>query len=103
MKPRSRIGFGLLLGLLLGLPLGTVYNVVADKSTQAQPLPLEELRTFSDVFARIKNDYVEEVEDKELIENAIRGMLSGLDPHSNFLNKDEFRDCLLYTSPSPRD
>ncbi len=98
MKPRSRIGFGLLLGLLLGLPLGTVYNVVADKSTQAQPLPLEELRTFSDVFARIKNDYVEEVEDKELIENAIRGMLSGLDPHSNFLNKDEFRDLQIGTT-----
>jgi len=98
MKPRSRIGFGLLLGLLLGLPLGTVYNVVADKSTQAQPLPLEELRTFSDVFARIKNDYVEEVEDKELIENAIRGMLSGLDPHSNFLDKDEFRDLQIGTT-----
>lgn len=98
MKPRSRIGFGLLLGLLLGLPLGTVYNVVADKNTQIQPLPLEELRTFSDVYARIKNDYVEEVEDKELIENAIRGMLSGLDPHSNFLNKEEFKDLQIGTT-----
>jgi carboxyl-terminal processing protease len=98
MKPRSRIGFGLLLGLLFGLPLGTVYNVVADKTTQLQPLPLEELRTFSDVYARIKNDYVEEVEDKELIENAIRGMLSGLDPHSNFLNKEEFKDLQIGTT-----
>ncbi len=98
MKPRSRIGFGLLLGLLLGLPLGTVYNVVADKNTQIQALPLEELRTFSDVYARIKNDYVEEVEDKELIENAIRGMLSGLDPHSNFLNKEEFKDLQIGTT-----
>ncbi|RUM93527.1 MAG: peptidase S41 [Thiothrix sp.] len=98
MKPRSRIGFGLLLGLLIGLPLGTVYNVVADKNTQLQPLPLDELRTFSDVYARIKNDYVEEVEDKELIENAIRGMLSGLDPHSNFLNKEEFRDLQIGTT-----
>lgn len=98
MKPRSRIGLGLLLGLLLGLPLGTVYNVVADKNTQLQPLPLEELRTFSDVYARIKNDYVEEVEDRKLIENAIRGMLSGLDPHSNFLNKEEFKDLQIGTT-----
>ncbi|MGV6816754.1 MAG: S41 family peptidase [Thiotrichales bacterium] len=99
MKPRSRIGFGLLLGLTLGLPLGTVYNVVADKSsTQVEPLSLEDLRAFSDVYARIKNDYVEEVEDKELIENAIRGMLSGLDPHSNFLDKEEFRDLQIGTS-----
>ena len=98
MKARSRIGFGLLLGLLLGLPLGTVYNVVADKPTAVQPLPLEELRTFSDVYARIKNDYVEKVEDKTLIENAIRGMLSGLDPHSAYLDKDEFRDLQIGTT-----
>jgi carboxyl-terminal processing protease len=98
MKPKSRIGFGLLLGLLFGLPLGTVYNVFADKSDEIQPLPLEELRTFSDVYARIKNDYVEDVEDKELIENAIRGMLTGLDPHSNFLNKEEFRDLQIGTT-----
>lgn len=98
MKPRSRIGFGLILGLTLGLPLGTIYNVVADRSDQVEPLSLEDLRTFSDVYARIKNDYVESVDDKELIENAIRGMLSGLDPHSNFLDKEEFRDLQIGTS-----
>ena len=98
MKSRSRIGFGLLLGVTLGLPLGTVYNVIADKSTNLQPLPLEELRTFSDVYARIKNDYVEDVDDKTLIENAIRGMLSGLDPHSNYLDKEEFRDLQIGTT-----
>lgn len=98
MKPKSRIGFGLLLGILFGLPLGTVYNVVADKPASLQPLPLQELRTFSDVYARIKNDYVEDVEDKELIENAIRGMLSGLDPHSNFLNEEEFKDLQVGTT-----
>lgn len=98
MKSRSRIGFGLLLGVVLGLPLGTVYNVVADKSTQIQPLSLEELRVFSDVYARIKNDYVEPVDDKELIQNAMRGMLSGLDPHSSYLDKDEFKDLQIGTS-----
>ncbi len=98
MKSRSRIGFGLMLGVALGLPLGTVYNVVADKSTQIQPLSLEELRTFSDVYARIKNDYVESVDDKTLIQNAIRGMLSGLDPHSSYLDQDEFKDLQIGTS-----
>lgn len=98
MKPKSRIGLGLLLGLSLGLPMGTVYHVVAEKPSQINSLPLQELRTFSDVYARIKNDYVEDVDDKALIENAIRGMLSGLDPHSNYLNVDEFKDLQIGTS-----
>ncbi|MGF1642866.1 MAG: S41 family peptidase [Thiotrichales bacterium] len=98
MKSRSRIGLGLLLGVALGLPLGTVYNVVAEKPVALQPLPLEELRIFSDVYARIKNDYVEDVEDKTLIEFAIRGMLTGLDPHSSYLNKEEFRDLQIGTT-----
>ncbi len=99
MKSRSRIGFGLILGVMIGLPLGTVYTVVAEKPViSVQSLPLEELRAFSDVYARIKNDYVEEVDDKTLIENAIRGMLTGLDPHSNYLNVDEFRDLQVGTT-----
>lgn len=98
MKSRSKVGLGLLLGMAMGLPLGTVYNVVAEKSTNVQPLPLEELRTLSDVYDRIKNDYVEEVDDKTLFENAIRGMLSGLDPHSNYLNEEEFKDLQIGTT-----
>lgn len=98
MKSRSKVGLGLLLGMAMGLPLGTVYTVVADKSASVQPLPLEQLRTLSDVYDRIKNDYVEEVDDKELFENAIRGMLSGLDPHSNYLNEEEFKDLQIGTT-----
>jgi carboxyl-terminal processing protease len=78
--------------------MGTVYHVVAEKPSEINSLPLQELRTFSDVFARIKNDYVEEVSDEQLIENAIRGMLSGLDPHSNYLDVDEFKDLQIGTS-----
>lgn len=98
MKSRSKVGLGLLLGMTMGLPLGTVYTVVADKSANVQPLPLEQLRTLSDVYDRIKNDYVEDVNDEELFENAIRGMLSGLDPHSNYLNEKEFKDLQIGTS-----
>jgi carboxyl-terminal processing protease len=61
-------------------------------------LPLEQLRNFSDIFARIKSNYVEEVNDKELIENAIRGMLSGLDPHSTYLDPEEYKELQIGTS-----
>ncbi|MGE5153064.1 MAG: S41 family peptidase [Bdellovibrio bacteriovorus] len=63
-----------------------------------EELPLEDLRTFAEVYGRIKNDYVEGVEDKTLLESAIRGMLSGLDPHSDYLGKEEYRDLQVGTS-----
>ncbi len=55
-------------------------------------LPLDELRTFTEVFAKVKNDYVESVDDRQLLENAIRGMLEGLDPHSAYLDKDDYKE-----------
>ena len=64
------------------------------ESVPAQPgaLPLDEIRTFTSVFAKLKSDYVEAVDDRELLENAIRGMLEGLDPHSAYLDKDDYLD-----------
>jgi carboxyl-terminal processing protease len=62
------------------------------------PLPLDEIRTFTEVFAKVKNDYVEGVNDRELLESAIRGMLAGLDPHSSYLNKDDFAELQEGTS-----
>ena len=55
-------------------------------------LPLKELRIFVDVFNEIRTSYVEEVDDRTLLENAIKGMLNGLDPHSAYLDKDSFAD-----------
>jgi carboxyl-terminal processing protease len=55
-------------------------------------LPIEELRAFAEIFSRIKNDYVEAVGDRVLIEHAIRGMVHGLDPHSSYLNQDEYQE-----------
>jgi carboxyl-terminal processing protease len=57
-----------------------------------ESLPLDELRTFTEVFGKIKNDYVEPVDDKELLEDAIRGMLGGLDPHSSYLDKESYAE-----------
>ena len=55
-------------------------------------LPLQELRTFTQVFDQIRNGYVEEVSDTELLENAIEGLLTGLDPHSTYLKPEAYED-----------
>ena len=60
-------------------------------------LPLSDLRTFAEVFGRIKDEYVEGVQDKALLEGAIRGMLAGLDPHSAYLDNEEFQDLQVGT------
>ncbi len=64
----------------------------------AAVLPLDELRTFAEVLDRIKASYVEPVDDKTLLENAIKGMLSNLDPHSSYLGPEDFRDLQESTS-----
>ncbi len=90
----------LLLGCLLGILIATAGSVVADKAVkqEAVSLPFEELRTFTEIFGRIKQDYVEPVSDKELLENAIRGMLSGLDPHSSYLDGEEYKELKVGTT-----
>ena len=69
---------------------GTVTGAAAQDP--AAVLPLEELRIFAEVFNQIRTAYVEPVDDKTLLQNAIRGMLNGLDPHSAYLDKDSFSD-----------
>lgn len=61
-------------------------------------LPLDELRTFADVYNQIRIGYVEEIDDSTLLEYAIQGMLMGLDPHSVYMNKDDFSDLQSSTS-----
>lgn len=67
-------------------------------ANDSAPLPLDELRTFAEVMDRIKSAYVEPVSDKTLLENAIKGMLSNLDPHSSYLEPEDFRDLQESTS-----
>lgn len=89
----------LLVGFILGVALSLCGSVfaekeapVAAKSDELQALPFDELRTFTEIFGRIKQDYVEPVSDKKLLEDAIRGMLSGLDPHSAYLASEEYKE-----------
>ncbi len=89
--------FILSLGIMLGVFIGVCGSVAADKTNAATPaetnvLPYEDLRTFTEIFGRIKRDYVEPVSDKKLLEDAVRGMLSGLDPHSAYLVAEEYQE-----------
>lgn len=83
---------------LLFLLAGARIAIGEAESPEAEALPLNELRTFTEIFAKIKSDYVEKVDDKELLENAIRGMLEGLDPHSAYLDEDSYKDLQEGTS-----
>ena len=83
MTIRSKPLTFLAVGAVMGVTLTMGQGVVGARDNSSDVLPLDQLRTFSDVFARIKRNYVEDVSDEELLEHAIRGMLSGLDPHSS--------------------
>lgn len=85
-----------LVGIVLGLSLAIGHSVYALKDKQ--DIPFEELQAFTEVFSRIKSDYVESVDDKQLIEDAIKGMLNGLDPHSSYLNTSEFSELKIGTT-----
>ena len=98
MKANYRNVLILTAGTVLGVSLAIGHGVLAQKPEPAQALPLEELRAFTDVFTRIKRDYVEPVDDKTLLEHAIRGMLAGLDPHSSYLDDDAYKDLQTSTS-----
>ena len=97
MKSLTRSITYLLLGGAIGVSLAIGQGVFAERNGTGT-LPLDDLRTFTEVFARIKNDYVEPIEDTALLENAIRGMLSGLDPHSAYLVPDDYQELQAGTS-----
>jgi len=84
--------------LTAGLHLAAVPVLAEEDSANKEGLPLEDLRVFAEVFGRIKQDYVEPVNDRRLLRDAIEGMLTGLDPHSAYLDKDEFEDLRVGTS-----
>ena len=98
MTIRSKPLTFLAVGAVMGVTLTMGQGVVGARDNSSDVLPLDQLRTFSDVFARIKRNYVEDVSDEELLEHAIRGMLSGLDPHSSYLNTEQFNELRIGTS-----
>ncbi|WP_353350206.1 S41 family peptidase [Oceaniserpentilla sp. 4NH20-0058] len=86
--------------LLAVMALNVSAQDVIEGEAQVSPsrLPLEELRAFAEIYERIRTSYVETVDDSTLIENAIHGMLNGLDPHSSYLGEEDFEDLRTNTS-----
>lgn len=83
-------------GFVAGALITLNYPAFAEKEAKVG-LPIEELRTFAEVYSAIKAGYVEPVEDKKMIANAISGMLSNLDPHSAYLDADSFKELQVGT------
>ena len=94
-----------LLAVAIGLVLGTGLSVGgglmdAHKAPDREALAWEQARLFAEVLERVKQDYVEPVDDAALLESAIRGMVSDLDAHSQYLDASEYRDIRVSTSGS---
>ncbi len=90
----------LALSSLLGALVLSVPASADEKKPAADAglLPLEELRTFTRVYDHVRNGYVDEIDDAQLLEYAIKGMISELDPHSAYLDKEAFADLQASTS-----
>jgi len=86
------------------IAVGAVAGALATMQVQAvaqrslAPLPLEELQQLAAVFGIVKSDYVEPVDEKKLLTDAISGMVSGLDPHSQYFDKKTFKEFREGTS-----
>lgn len=87
---------GLVVGTLLGVA-GTA-SISSVHAFKGEKVPLEQLQKFTEVFLRIKSDYVESVDDKKLMSDAISGMLTGLDPHSAYLDEEAFTELQVGTT-----
>jgi carboxyl-terminal processing protease len=96
MSHKATIAGSLALLALTG-PLSGVLAAQPAQPKAEEGLPLNELRIFAEVFGRIKEDYVEPVDDRKLLKSAIQGMLSGLDPHSAYLSEEDFNELQVGT------
>lgn len=97
MKQKRALFFSLFAGVVFGVMLSPAVAANTEEKN-AENMPIEELRLFAEVFGRIKHDYVESVDDTTLLEHAVQGMLAGLDPHSSYLNAEEYKELQIGTS-----
>ena len=99
MSIRARLTLAMLLGLLLGVSLSVADGVLAEREPAGSAaLPWGDARLLAEVIQRVRDNYVDAVEDHKLMQNAIRGMVEALDDHSTFLSPDEFEDMKVSTS-----
>jgi carboxyl-terminal processing protease len=106
MSSRSRTLIALIAGAIFGFCGALTSGVLAERSSEPAhaaaraTLPWEEATLFAEVYERIKRDYVEDVDDHVLMERAVRGMVAALDPHSAYLDSEEFEEIRLSTMGS---
>jgi len=108
MSTRSRTLIALVAGAVFGFSAAVTGGVLAERPSEATQaaakpaaaLPWEEARLFAEVYERIKREYVDDVDDHALMDKAIRGMVAALDPHSAFLDTEEFEEIRLSTMGS---
>lgn len=98
LRKKSLLTLIYMTGLALLSPSVTAEEKPATDKTEKSRLPMEELRTFTQVYEQIRSSYVEEVDDPTLLKNAIIGMLTQLDPHSAYLDKESFESLQETTS-----
>ncbi len=98
MKPMKKIWLAGIGGALAGMVVSTQWAgpIVAQEADKNRTV-YEQLDLFGDIFERVRSAYVEEVDEKELIQSAINGMLTSLDPHSGYLPPDDFDDMQVQT------
>ncbi len=96
MGSKLKVAGWLALGAVAGALTTMQFQAIARSSVSQ--LPLEELQQLAAVFGMVKTDYVEPVDEKKLINDAISGMVSGLDPHSQFFDKKSFKEFREGTS-----
>lgn len=100
MKLNRPTLLALLLGTIAGFAIAVSSGVLAGRSATRDKLPASDVQLLAEVMARVKDEYVDPVGDHELMLHAIRGMVSGLDAHSTFLDKREVEDLRIATEGS---
>ena len=98
MSKKSRAVLWLGIGMSLGVSLGLAGGVLADKAAPKDDVPWQDARTLAEVLERVKHDYVNPVDDHQLLQAAIRGMVSSLDPYSAYLDGDEYDEVKISSS-----
>lgn len=96
---KQKIGRSVLIALIASLPFTVLYSAdVETEKGSEKNIPMEDVQRFSSAISEIKRYYVKPISDKELFDNAIRGMLSGLDPHSTYLDENDFKELQTATN-----
>ncbi len=101
MLLKTRAILVVVVGTVMGFSLSLSGGLMADRhQPQNEELAWEQARLLAEVMNRVKRDYVEPIDDRELLDSAIRGMVSNLDAHSQYLDADEYRDIRVSTTGS---